>query len=69
MQLALPNPDLSLPAGLRCQADFGLAAPVSNAKQAGSPAATPKPIQPATLKLEPGPPSGPPGAATPKRIY
>jgi RND family efflux transporter MFP subunit len=69
VQLALPNPDLSLPAGLRCQADFGLALPVSNAKQAGSPATTPRPIQPATLQLEPGPPAGPPGAATPKRVY
>ena len=69
VQLALPNPDLALPAGLRCQADFGLALPGSNAKQAGSPATPPKPIQPATLKLEPGPPSVAPGAAAPKRIY
>jgi RND family efflux transporter MFP subunit len=51
VQLELPNPDLALPAGLRCQADFGLASPASNAKQAGAP----KPIQPAALKSEPPP--------------
>lgn len=51
VQLELPNPDLALPAGLRCQADLGLALPVPNVKQAGAP----KPIQPAALKSEPPP--------------
>jgi RND family efflux transporter MFP subunit len=69
VQLALPNPDLALPAGLRCQADFGLALPTSTAKQAGTPAPTAKPIQPASLKLETSPPSPPGAAASPKRSY
>lgn len=47
VQLELPNPDLALPAGLRCQADFGLA----TAKPAHI--ATPQPIKPASLKLDP----------------
>ena len=51
VQLALPNPDLRLPAGLRCQADFGLALPAPTGRQAGTP--TPGPIQPAALKPKP----------------
>jgi multidrug efflux pump subunit AcrA (membrane-fusion protein) len=38
VQLALPNPDHSLPAGLRCKADFGPLAAARNA------AATPNPV-------------------------
>jgi RND family efflux transporter MFP subunit len=49
VQLELPNPDLALPAGLRCQADFGLA--TATAKPARI--ATPQPIKPASLKLGP----------------
>lgn len=48
VQLALPNPDLALPAGLRCEVDFGLAAP---AKQARPPSTQPNEIRPASLKL------------------
>lgn len=51
VQLELPNPDLALPAGLRCQADFGLALPAT-AQPART--TTPQPIQPASLKLAPG---------------
>ena len=47
VQLELPNPDLALPAGLRCQADFGLA----SAKPAHI--TTPQAIKPASLKLHP----------------
>lgn len=52
VQLELPNPDLAIPAGLRCQADFGLG-PAGGATSASraKPAAA-KPIQPATLKLD-----------------
>lgn len=70
VQLALPNPDLALPAGLRCQADFGLALPALTAKQATTPAATPSPIQPANLKLAPSQPTAQAvGPASPKRSY
>jgi RND family efflux transporter MFP subunit len=69
VQLALPNPDLALPAGLRCQADFGLATPTPPARQAGTPAPTPKPIQPVSLKLETSLSTGKPITAPPKRSF
>jgi RND family efflux transporter MFP subunit len=68
VQLALPNPDRSLPAGLRCQADFGLALPGPTGRQAGTPA--PGPIQPASVKLDASLSAGPlDGAAAPRRSY
>ncbi|HZR01810.1 MAG TPA: efflux RND transporter periplasmic adaptor subunit [Burkholderiales bacterium] len=54
VQLELPNPKLALPAGLRCQADFGL-------DQAGTPEpskqAVVKSIAPTAFKTEPEPQS------------
>jgi len=54
VQLALPNPDHSLPAGLRCKADFGPLAPTarSAATAAAStpPAAVSTPAKPASPK-------------------
>ena len=58
VQLVLPNPELSLPAGLRCLADFALALQSSGGTQAAAPAARisppapPKSIRPANLPLE-----------------
>lgn len=47
VQLEMPNPDLSLPAGLRCKADFGPPLPAAASKQAASTTSTPSiPIQP-----------------------
>jgi membrane fusion protein, heavy metal efflux system len=54
VQLALPNPDQTLPAGLRCRADFG---PLSAARNA---AATPNPaVGPAAARnvVAPAPPA------------
>jgi RND family efflux transporter MFP subunit len=68
VQLALPNPDRSLPAGLRCQADFGLALPGPTGRQAGTPA--PGPFQPASVKLETGLSTGQPASVpSPRRSY
>jgi RND family efflux transporter MFP subunit len=61
VQLALPNPELKLPAGARCQADFGLALAPAGGGQAvaptlGSspvaPALPSQPIRPASLQRE-----------------
>jgi len=52
VQLELPNPDLALPAGLRCKADFGLELPGARntgAQARASPAAV---VQPAALKMD-----------------
>jgi len=51
VQLELPNPELAIPAGLRCQADFGLERPESGSSPKQTAAA---PIQPAALKTESG---------------
>jgi membrane fusion protein, heavy metal efflux system len=63
VQLELPNPDLALPAGLRCKADFGLEPPASrNTAQASpSPAA---PVQPVALKTDNKLASGKPAPAS-----
>lgn len=63
VQLELPNPDLALPAGLRCKADFGLELPAgrSTAQASPSPAA---PVQPAALKTENKLASGKPAPAS-----
>ena len=69
VQLELPNPDLALPAGLRCKADFGLEAPAArNTAQASpSPAA---PVQPVALKTDNKLASGkPPPAGAEKRAF
>lgn len=53
VQLELPNPDLSLPAGLRCKTDFGPALPAAAGKQAtGSSPPIASPVRPAVLKLD-----------------
>ena len=69
VQLELPNPDLALPAGLRCKADFGLEPPAArNTAQASpSPAA---PVQPVALKTDNKLASGKPApAGTEKRAF
>ncbi|MBS1191271.1 MAG: hypothetical protein H6R10_3063 [Rhodocyclaceae bacterium] len=54
VQLELPNSDLSLPAGLRCKADFGPALPAAERKQAAAvPAASSLPIEPVAMGLDP----------------
>jgi RND family efflux transporter MFP subunit len=45
VQLELPNPDLRLPAGLRCQADFGLT-PTAPGTQPTATATAPGPLAP-----------------------
>lgn len=53
VQLEMPNPDFSLPAGLRCKADFGPALSPGMSKQAAStPTTLSMPIQPAVLRLD-----------------
>ena len=48
IRLELPNPDMSLPAGLRCKADLG-AAPAAGAHKSAS--ASPAAVKPADLRL------------------
>jgi len=50
VQLELPNPDLALPAGLRCKADFGLEPPTGRGTGAQANAAPATSVQPAALK-------------------
>jgi hypothetical protein len=52
VQLALPNPDLSLPAGLRCKAEIGPTPAARHAAAAASPLTTPlgTPAKPASPK-------------------
>jgi RND family efflux transporter MFP subunit len=49
VQLELPNPDLALPAGLRCKADFGLEPAVARSTAQASPP-PPAHVQPVALK-------------------
>jgi RND family efflux transporter MFP subunit len=65
VQLQLPNPKLAIPAGLRCQADFGLALTAPTGKQTGT--ATAEPIQPASVKLDTSASAAPLGAAAASR--
>jgi RND family efflux transporter MFP subunit len=51
VQLELPNPELAIPAGLRCQADFGLG-PVGAPGTTTAKPSPARPIQPAMLKLD-----------------
>lgn len=51
VQLELPNPELAIPAGLRCQADFGLG-PIGSPGTTTAKPSPAKPIQPASLKLD-----------------
>ena len=51
VQLELPNPDLALPAGLRCKADFGLELPAARTTAQASPAPAAN-VQPAAVKTE-----------------
>ncbi|WP_291988927.1 efflux RND transporter periplasmic adaptor subunit [Candidatus Accumulibacter sp. ACC007] len=60
--LTLPNPDLRLPAGLRCQADFGLDLPVLAGKQGVTPSSPARPIRPTSFGSEESK-SGAPGRA------
>jgi membrane fusion protein, heavy metal efflux system len=52
VQLELPNPDLALPAGLRCKADFGLEAPAVMSTGARASAASSASVKAAALNLE-----------------
>lgn len=72
VQLELPNPELAIPAGLRCQADFGFGPAGSTSASAAKPGvARPvetRPIQPAALKLDSSLAPKPAGAPV-KRSY
>ena len=63
VQLELPNPDLALPAGLRCKTDFGLELPAarSTAQASPTPAAS---AQPPALKTDNKIASGKPAPAS-----